>query len=101
MADVITVEVIYARPERQELARLKLPPGSTLREAIEASGLLQKFPEIDLARNKVGIYGRLSKIDTPLQEQDRVEIYRSLIADPKEVRRQRAALGKAMKMAGE
>lgn len=100
MADAITVEVIYARPERQEMVRVELPSGSTLLQAIEVSGLLQKFPEIDLAQNKVGIFGKLGKLDTVLRSRDRVEIYRPLIADPKEVRRQRAAEGKAMKKGG-
>lgn len=100
MADSIAVEVVYARPERQELVRLHLSPGSTLLQAVLASGLLQKFPEIDLARNKVGIFGRLGKADTLLRDHDRVEIYRSLKADPKEVRRQRAALDKAIKKGG-
>jgi putative ubiquitin-RnfH superfamily antitoxin RatB of RatAB toxin-antitoxin module len=59
--------------------------------------LLQKHPEIDLARNKIGIFGKLSKADAVLRDQDRVEIYRPLIADPKEVRKQRAAEGKVMK----
>ncbi len=97
MADSIAVEVIYALPERQELVLLHLPMGSTLRQAVEASGLLQKFPEIDLARNKVGTFGKLGKPDMLLRDRDRVEIYRPLLADPKEVRRQRAAEGKTMK----
>ena len=100
MADSIAVEVVYARPERQEMVSLELPEGSTLLQAIERSGLLQKFPEIDLARNKVGIFGKLGKIDALLRDRDRVEIYRPLLADPKEVRRQRAAEGKAMKKGG-
>lgn len=97
MPDPLSVEVIYALPARQQIVRLKLPPGSTLRQAIEASGLLQKYPEIDLTKNKVGIFAKLSKLDAPLRDQDRVEIYRPLIADPKEVRKQRAAEGKIMK----
>ncbi len=101
MADPIAVDVVYARPEQQVLLRVKLPRGGTLLQAIQASGVLQKFPEIDLSRCKVGIFGKLVKIDSPLREHDRVEIYRPLIADPKEVRRQRAALGKAMKKGGE
>ncbi len=101
MAESIEVAVVYARPERQALLRVTLPRGSTLDQAIQASGVLQKFPEIDLARCKVGVFGKLLGLDSPLQEQDRVEIYRPLIADPKEVRRQRAAQGKAMKKGGE
>lgn len=93
----LTIEVIYALAERQELVRLMLPEGATIKQAIEASGLLQKYPELDLAKNKLGVFGKLSKADTVLQNRDRVEIYRPLIADPKEVRKQRAAEGKVMK----
>ena len=98
MADKqLQVEVIYALPDRQELVRLTLPGGSTLQQALEASGLLEKHPEIDLKKNKFGIFSKLSKPDTVLRDRDRVEIYRPLIADPKEVRKQRAAEGKVMK----
>lgn len=97
MAETIHVEVVYAKPERQEIASLSLPEGSTVGQAIEASGLLAKHPEIDLAKNKLGIYAKLAKPDTALRDRDRVEIYRPLIADPKEVRKQRAAEGKTMK----
>lgn len=100
MAETIQVEVVYARPERQEVASISLPVGSTVGQAIEASGLLAKHPEIDLARNKLGIYAKLARLDTALRDRDRVEIYRPLIADPKEVRKQRAAEGKAMKKGG-
>lgn len=100
MAETIHVEVVYARPERQEIASLNLPAGSTAGQAIEASGLMAKFPEIDLTRNKLGVYAKLAKPDTVLRDRDRVEIYRPLIADPKEVRKQRAAEGKAMKKGG-
>ncbi|KAF0162561.1 MAG: hypothetical protein FD157_3870 [Rhodocyclaceae bacterium] len=97
MAETIDVEVVYATPERQEVIGLSLPEGSTAGQAIEASGLLAKHSEIDLAKNKLGIYAKLAKADTALRDRDRVEIYRPLIADPKEVRKQRAAEGKAMK----
>jgi putative ubiquitin-RnfH superfamily antitoxin RatB of RatAB toxin-antitoxin module len=100
MADSIRIEVAYARPERQDVIRLTLPAGSTISQAIEASGLLQRYPDIDLAKTKVGIFGKLSRMDTALRERDRVEIYRPLIADPKEVRKQRAAEGKVMKKGG-
>jgi len=100
MADTIHVEVIYALPQRQERASLNLPEGATVQQAVEASGLLAKFPEIDLATNKLGIYAKLTKPDAVLRDRDRVEIYRPLIADPKEVRKQRAAEGKAMKKGG-
>jgi len=97
MAETITIEVCYALKERQEVATVRLPAGSTAQQAIEASGMLEKFPEIDLAKNKIGVFAKLSKPDTPLRDRDRVEIYRPLIADPKEVRKQRAAEGKVMK----
>ena len=100
MADTIHVEVVYARPERQEVASITLPAGSTVGQAIEASGLRAKYPEIDPAKNKLGIYAKLAKVDTALRDRDRVEIYRPLIADPKEVRKQRAAEGKVMKKGG-
>ena len=100
MADSIHIEVTYATPERQEMIRLTLPQGSTIQQAVEASGLLQRYPDIDLAKSKVGVYGKLGRLDTHLRERDRVEIYRPLIADPKEVRKQRAAEGKTMKKGG-
>jgi putative ubiquitin-RnfH superfamily antitoxin RatB of RatAB toxin-antitoxin module len=100
MAESIQIEVTYAKPDRQEVISLMLPDGSTIQQAIEASGLLQRHPEIDLAKAKVGIYGKLSRMDTVVRARDRVEIYRPLIADPKEVRKQRAAEGKAMKKGG-
>ena len=100
MAESLSIEIAYALPQKQELVQLKLPAGSTVQQAIEASGLKQKHPEIDLAKNKVGVFGKLSKLDTPLRDRDRVEIYRPLIADPKEVRKKRAEEGKVMKKGG-
>ncbi len=90
MADTLSIEVAYALPQRQELVRLQLPEGSTVLQAIENSGITQKYPEIDLSKAKVGIYGKLTRFDTVLRDRDRIEIYRPLIADPKEVRRKRA-----------
>lgn len=97
MSGEIEVEVVYALQALQRLQRLRLPAGSTVRDAIERSGLLEEFPEIDLGKNRVGVFGRIVKLEAPLRERDRVEIYRALIADPKEVRRKRAAEGKAMR----
>ena len=97
MAEVLNIEVCYALADKQEIVRLRLPEGATLGQALEASGLLAKYPEIDLKKNKFGIYAKLSKADAVLRDHDRVEIYRPLIADPKEVRKQRAAEGKVMK----
>jgi putative ubiquitin-RnfH superfamily antitoxin RatB of RatAB toxin-antitoxin module len=102
MADVdaISVEIAYARPEEQAILRLDVVPGTTLLQAVEQSGIVERFPEIDLGDLKAGIFGKLKKNDQVLREGDRVEIYRPLIADPKEVRKQRAAQGKAMKKGG-
>ncbi len=100
MSDSINIEIVYALPQKQDLVHLDLPAGSTVQQAIEASGLRLKHPEIDLVKNKVGVFGKLTKLDAPLRDRDRVEIYRPLIADPKEVRRKRADEGKAMKKGG-
>ena len=97
MAEMINVDVCYALATKQEVVRLTLPEGANLQQALEASGLLAKFPEIDIKKNKFGIWNKLSKLDSLLRNQDRIEIYRPLIADPKEVRKQRAAEGKVMK----
>lgn len=96
----ILIEVAYAASGQQKLMSVKLPAGSSVEEAIRKSGILAEFPEIDLATNKVGIFSKACKLDTVLRDKDRVEIYRPLIADPKEVRRQRAAEGKVMKKGG-
>lgn len=86
----IKIEVIYALPERSYLRKVILAMGSNVEQAIHASGLLELRREIDLKINKVGIYSRLVKLDDTLNSGDRVEIYRPLSADPKEMRRQRA-----------
>jgi len=93
----IAVEVAYAREDEQALLALEADGGLTVREAIERSGIRRRFPEIDLAKNKVGIFGKLVKLDQVLESGDRVEIYRPLIADPKEARKKRAAEGKVMR----
>lgn len=97
MSESIRVEVVYALPQKQEIFAVTLPVGATVLQAIEASGVLQKYQEIDLAKNKFGVFAKLVKADAALRDRDRVEIYRPLIADPKEVRKQRAAEGKIMK----
>lgn len=99
-AELMPVEVAYARPDEQVIIALDVEPGTTVEEAIRASGILERFAEIDLAQNKVGIFGKLTPLNTELRPKDRVEIYRALIADPKEVRKQRAAAGKRMKKGG-
>ncbi|MGD8999905.1 MAG: RnfH family protein [Granulosicoccaceae bacterium] len=102
MEDVkrIHVEVAYATTEKQKIIGLDVPEGTTLIEAINTSGILDEFPEIDAGKAKMGIFSKPKKPDTALREGDRVEIYRPLIADPKEVRKQRAAQGKRMKKGG-
>jgi putative ubiquitin-RnfH superfamily antitoxin RatB of RatAB toxin-antitoxin module len=86
-----TIEVAYATPEQQMLIALNLPEGSTVEAAINASGLLARFPEISLSTNAVGIFGKVCELNQVLKAGDRVEIYRPLVHDPKEARRQRAA----------
>ncbi len=89
-ADEIAIEVVYALPEQAYLIPLKVKAATTIGQAIDLSGLLQRCPEVDLNQNKVGIYGRLKELDTVLHAGDRVEIYRQLKVDPKEARRRRA-----------
>lgn len=96
----INVEVIYALPAQQSLLRVQLVEGATVEDAVRASGVMEAFPEIDLAKNKVGIFSKLVKLDETVRDKDRVEIYRPLIADPKEVRRKRAEEGKVTKKGG-
>jgi hypothetical protein len=93
----IRVEVVYALPAKQEIIPVTVAEGACVQDAIEKSGLLEKYPDIDLKKNKLGIFAKLSKPETVLRDRDRVEIYRPLIADPKAVRKQRAEEGKAMK----
>lgn len=97
---MIVVEVAYARPDYQLVQKVDVSLGSNAEEAIRRSGILEKFPEIDLSINKIGIFSKAAKLDTVLREKDRVEIYRPLLADPKEVRKQRAAEGKVTKKGG-
>jgi putative ubiquitin-RnfH superfamily antitoxin RatB of RatAB toxin-antitoxin module len=98
--NVMMVEVAYALPQRQEILAFEVPFGTTVQQAARQSGIVRHFPEIDLATAKMGIFGKAAKGDAVLQPGDRVEIYRALIADPKAVRKQRAAEGKKMKKGG-
>ncbi|EAT12697.1 RnfH family protein [Bermanella marisrubri] len=93
MADMIQVEVAYAKPEKQRILALEVEQGTTVFEAAEKSGILQEFPEIDLENAKMGIFGKAvrSPKDDVLRAGDRVEIYRPLIIDPKQARANRAA----------
>lgn len=90
MAEQITVQVCYATPTCEFLRELCVAAGSTLEQAIRQSGLLQQVPQIDLAACAVGIYAQKKPLDTVLRAHDRVEVYRPLLADPKETRRRRA-----------
>jgi putative ubiquitin-RnfH superfamily antitoxin RatB of RatAB toxin-antitoxin module len=91
----ISVQVCYATAEWAFLEDLRLPEGATIEQALRASGLAARLPVFDPAGAVVGIYGKKKTLDTPLRERDRVEVYRPLLADPKEARRRRAA-GKAV-----
>ncbi len=84
------VAVCYALPDASFLVQLEVAAGTTIVQAIAASGVLARFPEIDLARNKLGLFGKLKPADTVLRDGDRIEIYRPLQADPMESRRRRA-----------
>lgn len=91
------IEVAYALATKQTLLTLEVEEGTTLKQAIEVSGILDTYPQIDLSKDKTGIFGKIAKLETILREKDRVEIYRPLIADPKQVRKERAAQGKKMR----
>lgn len=96
----IMIEVAFGHADEQELLSLEVEEGTTIEQAIEQSGIMNTFPEIDLSKNKVGIFGKMAPKKQVLREKDRIEIYRPLIADPKEVRKKRAAEGKRMKKGG-
>jgi putative ubiquitin-RnfH superfamily antitoxin RatB of RatAB toxin-antitoxin module len=97
---MIQVEVAYALPDEQVVRIVEGKPGMTVQEAIERSGILELHPEIDLGATKVGVFGKATKLDAVLYPGDRVEIYRPLIADPKEARKKRAARGKPLRKGG-
>ncbi len=86
---MITVGVAYAIPRKQVWLTVEVPEGATVREAIQQSGILDQFPDIDLETQKVGIFGKLTKLDTAVEDGNRVEIYRPITADPKQVRRRK------------
>lgn len=100
VAENMQIEVAYATPEEQVILVVEVPSGSQAGEALSASGIDQRFPEIDLETVKIGIFGKLAKANAVLNPGDRIEIYRPLIADPKEARKKRAAEGKVMKKGG-
>ena len=99
MAEMITNEVVYPLPHEQILFQLEVAEGLTIRDGIEASGVLAHYPELDVDNMKVGLFGKMAPMKTVLRAKDRIEIYRPLIADPKEVRRRRAEEAKAKKEA--
>ena len=86
----LKVEVVYALPEREDAVSVSLPAGATALDALRASGLLERHPEIDLARQRIGVYGRVVGAEARLRDGDRVEVYRPLAVEPKEARRRRA-----------
>jgi putative ubiquitin-RnfH superfamily antitoxin RatB of RatAB toxin-antitoxin module len=91
---MITVEVAYALPEEQVILSLEVASDCTVEEAVKRSGILEAYPAIDLGSDKVGIFGKMCKLNASLRNKDRIEIYRKLIADPKESRRQQAEMQK-------
>jgi uncharacterized protein len=94
MSNMIRVEVVYGLPDRQSLLEVSVEMDTNVEAAISASGILQIYPDIDLQVNKVGIWNRTVKLTESLKDNDRIEIYRPLIADPKEVRKRRAEKAK-------
>lgn len=96
-SEMIHVEVVYALPYEQRVITLVVHQSMTVEEIIRESGILQAFPDIDLAKNKVGVFSRNVKLDATVRDHDRIEIYRPLLADPKEIRRKRAEQAKTEK----
>lgn len=94
-SDMIHVEVVYALPHEQRVFNLVVNRNMTVEEIVKQSGVLALYPEIDLAKNKLGVFSRNIKLDATVRDKDRIEIYRPLLADPKEIRRKRAEQAKA------
>lgn len=95
-ASQLAVEVVCAMPDRQRIATVTVAPGTTAREAVRLSGLAADFPELDIARCALGIWGEEVADDQPIAAGDRVEVYRPLQIDPREARRALAASGRTM-----
>ena len=93
-ANHITVEVAYALPDEQVILSLEVPSDYVVEDAIKRSGILENYSQIDISTDKVGIFGKMCKLNAKLRDKDRIEIYRKLIADPKESRRQKAEMEK-------
>ncbi len=96
----IEIKVAYAEPDEQRILVCQIKLGTQVREVLNQSGIGHVFPEIDLDSCDIGVFGKAIKADYELEEGDRIEIYRPLIADPKEIRRQRAAQGLKTKKGG-
>lgn len=96
----IGIEVAYATPQKQIILEIEIDADTAPRDAVRNSGIAAHFPEIDVDRCDLGVFGKTIDDDYRLAPGDRIEIYRALIADPKEIRRQRAARGLAMKKGG-
>lgn len=94
-SDMVHVEVVYALPDEQRVFTLVVNKEMSVEEIIKQSGVLEQYPEIDLTKNKVGVFSRNVKLDATVRDKDRIEIYRPLLADPKEIRRKRAEQAKA------
>ncbi len=90
----ITIEVVYGVPHKQKILTLLVDSGCTVEQGIVESGIIALFPEIDLSKNKVGVWNRAVKLSETLNDLDRIEVYRPLIADPKDVRKRRAEKAK-------
>jgi uncharacterized protein len=93
-ANHIAIEIAYALPDEQVILSLEVPSDCVVEDAIKRSGILENYPQIDISTDKVGIFGKMCKLNANLRDKDRIEIYRKLIADPKESRRQKAEMEK-------
>ena len=98
---LLNVEIVYALPEKQTLLSFQVEEGTTLDQAIELSGIQTHYPALDFSGLKVGLFGKMTPRTHVMREKDRIVIYRPLLADPKEVRKKRAAEGKKMKKGGD
>ncbi|NQY27547.1 MAG: RnfH family protein [Piscirickettsiaceae bacterium] len=96
----ITVELAYALPDEQVILSLDVDDNCTVEDVINRSGILETYPQINLETDKVGIFGKMCKLNASLRNKDRIEIYRKLIADPKESRRQKAEMERKKALKG-
>ncbi|MSQ69727.1 MAG: RnfH family protein [Betaproteobacteria bacterium] len=94
MSGLVRATVVFALPESQVVRDVAIPRGVSVHAAIIASGILENYPNINLVRNRVGIRGKLATLESPVEDGDRIEIYRPLAMDPKQARRRRAAAAK-------